>query len=68
MFLDMRLNWQEILIDEVRDFVVCVGFGFQPNARASSGSRAEIKQQGHLRCRCLAECRINIFLPFKSHF
>ena len=45
VFLDVRFDRKEILIDEGRDFIVGIGFGLQPNARPSSRSRAEIEQQ-----------------------
>src|SRR5882672_7224145 len=68
VFLDVRFDRKEILIDEGRDFIVGVGFGLQPNTRASSGSSAEVEQQGLLFSLCLSECRINVFVPLNSHF
>jgi hypothetical protein len=68
VFLDVRFDRQEILIDEGRDFIVGIGFGLQPNARASSRSSAEVEQQGLLVSLCLSECRINVFVPLNSHF
>ena len=68
MFLDVRFDRKEILIDEGRDFIVGIGFGLQPNARASSRGSAEVEQQGLLVSLCLSECRINIFVPLNSHF
>ena len=68
VFLDVCFDRKEILIDERRDFIVGIGFGLQPNARASSRSRAEIKQQELLSSLCLRKYRINIFLPFNRHF
>jgi hypothetical protein len=68
MFLDVRCDRKEIFIDEGRDFIVGVGFGLQPNARASSRSSAEVEQQGLLVSLCLNECRINVFVPLNSHF
>ena len=68
MFLDVCFYRQEILIDEGRDFIVGIGFGLQPNACASSRSRAEVEQQGLLVSFCLGKCRINVFVPLNSHF
>ena len=68
VFLDVRCDRKEILIDEGRDFIVGIGFGFQPNACASSRSGAEVEQQGPLVSLCLSECRINVFVPLNSHF
>ena len=68
MFLDVRFDRMEILIDEGRDFIVGIGFGLQPNARASSRSSAEVEQQRLLFSLCLSEYRINVFVPLNSHF
>jgi hypothetical protein len=68
VFLDVGFNRKEIFIDEGRDFIVGIGFGLQPNARASSRSSAEVEQQGLLVSLCLSECRINVFVPLNSHF
>ena len=59
---------KEILIDEGRDFNIGIGFGLQPNARASSRSSAEVEQQGLLVSLCLSECHIDVFVPLNSHF
>jgi hypothetical protein len=45
MFFDLRLEKDKIFVDERRGRIVPIGFGFQPNACDSSGSRAEIDQQ-----------------------
>ena len=68
VFLDVRGDRKEILVDEGRDFIVGIGFGLQPNARASSRSRAEVEQQGLLASLCQSECRINVFVPLNRHF
>jgi hypothetical protein len=68
VLLDVGLDRKEILIDEGRNFIVGVGFGLQPNARASSRSSAEVEQQGLLVSLCLSECRIGVFVPLNSHF
>jgi hypothetical protein len=68
MFLDVRFDRKEILIDEGRDFIVGIGFGLQPNARTSSRCSAEVEQQGLLVSLCLSESHINVFVPLNSHF
>ena len=68
MFLDVRFYRKEILIDEARDFNIGIGFGFQPNACASSRSSTEVEQQRLLVSLCLSECGINVFVPLNSHF
>jgi len=68
VFLDVRFNRKESLIDERRDFIVGIRFGLQPNACASSRSSAEVEQQGLLVSLCLSECRIYVFVPLNSHF
>ena len=68
MFLDVRCDRKEILIDEGRDFIVGIGFGLQPNARASSRSGAEVEQQRLLVSLRLSECHIDVFVPLNSHF
>jgi hypothetical protein len=68
VFLDVRFDRKESLIDEGRDFIVGIGFGLQPNACASSRSSAEVEQQGLLVSLGLSECRIDVFVPLNSHF
>ena len=68
VFLYVGFDRKEILMDEGRDFIVGIGFGLQPNARASSRSSAEVEQQGLLVSLCLSECRIYVFVPLNSHF
>jgi len=43
VFLDVRCDRKEILIDEGRDFIVGIGFGLQPNTCTSSRSGAEVE-------------------------
>jgi len=68
VFLDVRFYRKESLIDERRDFIVGIGFGLQPNARASSRGSAEVEQQGLFVSLRLSHCGINVFVPLNSHF
>lgn len=68
VFLDVRGDRKEMLIDEGRDLIVSIGFGLQPNTRTSTGRCAEVEQQGLLFSLCLSECRIYVFVPLHSHF
>lgn len=67
MFLDVCFKWHEVVVDEGSGFVVVVGFGFQPRARASSRSSAEIDQQRFLVCLRLRERRVGVFHPVNFH-
>jgi hypothetical protein len=49
-FLDVDRGWGKLFIDEIRNFAVCVRFGFQPNATASGRSGTEIEQYGTILC------------------
>jgi len=42
VFLDVRVDRNEILVDESCDFIVRIRFGLQPNARTSSRRCAEV--------------------------
>jgi hypothetical protein len=68
VFLNVRFDRNEILIDEARNFIVGIRFGLQPNARPSSRSSAEVEQQGLLVSLCLSECHVDVFVPLNSHF
>jgi hypothetical protein len=67
MFLDVRFERNEILVDEIRYFRVGVRLGFQPSARASSRCCAEINEQRFLALLSLRERRVSIFVPLDSH-
>lgn len=45
MLLDVSFQRNKILMDEVRDFLIRVGLGFQPSTGASGGRGREIDQQ-----------------------
>src|SRR4051794_26272639 len=67
MFFDVGLKENEVSPDEFRDFIVGVGFGLQPNARPSSGRRAEIDQQRPFRAFRFSERRVGVFIPLNRH-
>lgn len=68
MFFDVGFDRKEIVIDKIRNFIVSVGFGLQPNTCASSRSRTEIKQHRLLVGLCLSKRNIKVFDPLNSHF
>jgi hypothetical protein len=67
MFFDMSGEIYEVVVDEGRDFVVVVRFGFQPSACASSGSGAEVDEQWFLIRFRFAECSVCVFQPIYFH-
>jgi hypothetical protein len=68
VFFDVRLKGHEVFVDERRDFPVSVGFGFQPNACASSRGGAEINEQWFLCRLSLGQGCVCILFPLHSHF
>lgn len=66
-FLDVDGYRQEILIDEICQLVIVIGFGFQPNTRPSGRSSAEVKQHGFISALRLRQRRIGIFDPLHGH-
>jgi hypothetical protein len=48
VFFNVRLDRNEVVVDEGCDFRVGVGLGLQPSARPSSRGGAEIDQQRFL--------------------
>jgi hypothetical protein len=63
VFFDVRLQGQEVLVDEGSDFRVGVGLGLQPSACASSRGGAEIYEQRSL-CRLgFGERGVCVFVP-----
>jgi hypothetical protein len=67
MFFDVCREWDEVLINECRDLIVAVRFGFQPNTCASSRRRTEIDEQRLLAVFGFGECRVSIFNPIYFH-
>jgi hypothetical protein len=52
-FFDVDGYRMKILVDKLCNLIIGVRFGFQPNASTSSGSGAEIKQDGLVAGFCL---------------
>jgi hypothetical protein len=67
VFFYVRLDGQEILIDEGRGLPVSIGLGLQPSARASSRGGAEIDQEGSLCGLSFCQSRVSISVPLYSH-
>ena len=67
MFFDVRAQSYEMLLDEARNGIVTVGFGFQPNATASRRCRTEIDEQRLVSALRFRERRIDVFSEFDSH-
>ena len=67
VLFDVSLDGEEIGVDEGRDAFIRVRLGFQPSTSSSSGSRAEIEQDGPARLPRFLESRIDIFPPFDCH-
>jgi hypothetical protein len=60
MLFDVGFERNEVFVDEVSGFVVAIGFGFQPNTTASSGSGAKVDQYRFLVGLCLSERSVGI--------
>jgi hypothetical protein len=67
MFLDVRFDGQEILVDELGGLLVLVGLGIQPSAGASGGSRTEVEQNAAVLLFSCKERLIDIFAPIYGH-
>ena len=67
MFLDVGFDGQEILVDEIGGFRVCVGLGIQPSAGASSRSRAEVQQNRAALLFSGTERLIDVLAPIDGH-
>lgn len=66
-FLDVDVYGKKILIDEVCQLVIAIGFGFQPNASPSGGGGTEVKQYGFVCAFGLRERSIRFFDPLHGH-
>ena len=67
MFLDVRCDRKEFLIDEGGDFIVGIGFGLQPNARASSWSSAEVEEHVLVLGLRVGEDAVDVVTPVDVH-
>jgi hypothetical protein len=67
MFLDVRLYWEKIRIDEACDVFIRVRLGFQPSTCASSRSRAEIEQDRTPTSLRLGQSGIDVSTPVDRH-
>ena len=67
MFLDVSFEWDEVLVDEVRNLLIRVGLSFQLSAGASSGRGGKINQQRLLLGFGLSERRVHVFDPIDEH-
>ena len=67
MFFDVRLDRDEVVVDEGRDIWVGVRLGLQPSARASSRGGTEINQQRFLRSLGFRQRGVGVFIPIDSH-
>jgi hypothetical protein len=67
MFLDVRLDWEKIRVDEACDALIRVRLGFQPSASPSSRSRAEIEQDRPAGLLGLLQRGIDVLAPLNGH-
>jgi hypothetical protein len=67
MFFDVGLERDESLVDEVRNFLIGVGLGFQPSTCASSRRRRKVNQERFVLSLRLFQCRISVFDPIDEH-
>ncbi|HEY6249890.1 MAG TPA: hypothetical protein VI685_08000 [Candidatus Angelobacter sp.] len=65
---DVEGYGKEIVVNEVCDFLVGVGFGFQPNTSASSRCGTEVKQDWLSIAFCLRQRGVGVFDPLHSHY
>jgi hypothetical protein len=67
VFFDVSCERDEVLIDEVSNFMISVGLGFQPSTCASSRSGGKIDQERFVVDLCLCQGRIGVFDPIDEH-
>jgi hypothetical protein len=60
VFLDVGLEWHEVVVDKRSGLVIAVRLGFQPNTSASTGSGAEVDQQRLLVGFCFRERGVGV--------
>jgi hypothetical protein len=66
-FFYVRLERNEVSVDEGCGLIVAVRFGFQPSTCASSWGRAEIDEQRFLAGFCFRECSVSVCHPIYFH-
>jgi hypothetical protein len=67
MFFDVSFEWDESLVDEVRDTFVGIGLSFQLSTCASSRRRRKINQERFVLRLRLLQRRVGIVDPFDEH-
>jgi hypothetical protein len=67
VFFDVSFEWDESLVDEVRDIPIRVGLSLQLSTCASSGRRRKVNQERFALSFRLLEGRIGIFDPIDEH-
>jgi len=67
MFLDVGFEWDESLVDEVRDTFIRIGLSFQLSTCASSRRRRKVNQERFVLRLRLLQRRVGIFDPFDEH-
>jgi hypothetical protein len=67
MFLDVRFEWDEVLVDEVSSCLIRVGLGFQPSTCASSRRGREIDKHRLVLSFRLLKRSISVFDPIDEH-
>ena len=63
----MSFEWDESFVDEVRNFTIRVGLGFQPSTCASSRRGREIDQERFAVSFRLLERCVRVFNPIDEH-
>jgi hypothetical protein len=64
---DVDGYWKKVLIDKSCELGVAIGFGFQPNASASSRGGAEVKQDWLIVTLGLGQRAIGVCNPLHGH-
>ena len=67
ILFDVDFEWDEVLVNELRDFFIFVRLGFQPSTCASAGCGAEIDEYGFLLFFRRGESLVSIFDPVYGH-
>jgi len=67
LLADISGEGDEIAVDRFGDLRVGVGFGFQPNASASSGRSGEVEQHGLVRLLGFGKGSFEIASPLDEH-